>query len=71
MRGGSSLSTKKGGRFVTLYTLALQLKRPFGALLERTAEAVPSLFKMKLDDLEKTMEPIFAMCESQLLTSYF
>ena len=28
---------------------------------ERTAEPVPSLFKMKMDDLEKTMEPIFAM----------
>ena len=28
---------------------------------QRTAEAVPSLFQMKLDDLEKTFEPIFAM----------
>jgi sulfite reductase (ferredoxin) len=32
---------------------------------ERTASAVPSLFKMKLDDLEKTFEPIFAMYKAQ------
>jgi sulfite reductase (ferredoxin) len=34
---------------------------------ERTAEAVPSLFKMKLDDLEATFEPIFAMYKMQRL----
>ena len=32
---------------------------------ERTAQAVPSLFKMKMDDLEKTFEPIFAMYKTQ------
>ena len=32
---------------------------------ERTAEPVPSLFKMKLSDLEATMEPIFAMYKTQ------
>ena len=32
---------------------------------ERTAEPVPSLFKMKLDDLEKTFEPIFCMYKMQ------
>lgn len=35
---------------------------------ERTATAVPSLFKMKLDDLEKTFEPIFCMFKMQRLT---
>merc|ERR1719472_160836 len=32
---------------------------------ERTAEPVPSLFKMNLDKLEETFEPIFAMYRSQ------
>ena len=32
---------------------------------ERTAEAVPSLFKMKLAELEKTFEPIFCMYKMQ------
>jgi sulfite reductase (ferredoxin) len=32
---------------------------------ERTAEPVPSLFKMKMDDLEKTFEPIFCMYKVQ------
>jgi sulfite reductase (ferredoxin) len=32
---------------------------PVGA--ERTGQEVPSLFKMKLEDLEKTVEPMFAM----------
>jgi sulfite reductase (ferredoxin) len=32
---------------------------------ERTAEAVPSLFKMNLNDLEKTFEPIFCMYKMQ------
>merc|ERR1711871_932860 len=36
---------------------------------ERTAEAVPSLFKMKLDDLETTFEPIFAMYKTQRLAT--
>jgi sulfite reductase (ferredoxin) len=35
---------------------------------ERTAEPVPSLFKMNLDKLEETMEPIFAMFKSQRVT---
>ena len=30
---------------------------------------VPSLFKMKLDDLEATMEPIFAMYKTQRLAA--
>ncbi|EOD12882.1 ferredoxin-sulfite reductase [Emiliania huxleyi CCMP1516] len=36
---------------------------------ERTAVEVPSLFKMKLDDLEATMEPIFAMYKTQRLAA--
>jgi sulfite reductase (ferredoxin) len=32
---------------------------------ERTGTPVESLFKMKLDDLEKTLEPMFAMWKSQ------
>ena len=35
---------------------------------ERTAEPVPSLFKMKLQDLEATFEPIFAMYRAQRAT---
>jgi sulfite reductase (ferredoxin) len=35
------------------------------AQAERTGEPVPSLFKMKLEELEKTFEPIFAMYKTQ------
>jgi len=35
---------------------------------ERTAQPMPSLFKMPFDDLEKTCEPIFAMWKSQRLS---
>jgi len=38
------------------------------AQAERTAQPVESIFRMKLSELEQTMEPIFAMYKAQRLT---